>query len=85
MNYNFSIIEELEHRGIEKGDLYITIDDENLLKILKKIKKLNFILAKDIGLISYNDTILKEILEGGITTISTDFKKMGKVLAKIIY
>jgi DNA-binding transcriptional regulator YhcF (GntR family) len=85
MNYNFSIIEALEHRGIEKGDLYIVIDDENLLKILKKIKKLNFSLAKDIGLISYNDTILKEVLEGGITTISTDFKKMGKALAKIIF
>ena len=84
MGYDFSVIEALEHRGIEKGDLYITIDDENLLKILKKIKKLNFILAKDVGLISYNDTILKEVLEGGITTISTDFKKMGKVLAKII-
>ena len=84
-NYDFSIIEALEHRGIEKGDLYITIDDENLLKILKKIKKLNFVLAKDVGLISYNDTILKEILEGGITTISTDFKKMGKALAKIIF
>ena len=85
MDYDFSVIEALEHRGIEKGDLYITIDDKNLLKILKKIKKLNFILAKDIGLISYNDTILKEILEGGITTISTDFKKMGKALAKIIF
>ena len=85
MNYNFSIIESLEHRGIEKGDIYITIDDKNLLKILKKIKKLNFILARDIGIISYNDTILKEVLEGGITTISTDFKKMGKALAKIIF
>ena len=42
-------------------------------------------MAKDVGLISYNDTILKEILEGGITTISTDFKKMGKALAKIIF
>ena len=42
-------------------------------------------MAKDIGLISYNDTILKEVLEGGITTISTDFKKMGKALAKIIF
>ena len=84
-DYDFSIIEALEHRGLEKGDLYITIDDENLLKILKKIKKLNFVLAKDVGLISYNDTILKEILEGGITTISTDFKKMGKALAKIIF
>ena len=37
-DYDFSIIEALEHRGLEKGDLYITIDDENLLKILKILK-----------------------------------------------
>ena len=59
MNYNFSIIEELEHRGIEKGDLFVIIYDENILKILKKIKKLNFISAKDVGIVSHKDRILK--------------------------
>jgi len=28
--------------------------------------------------------LLKEIVEGGITTISTDFKEMGKRLAQMI-
>jgi DNA-binding LacI/PurR family transcriptional regulator len=48
------------------------------------MKNQEFILAKDIGVISYNDTLLKEIVEGGITTISTDFEMMGQRLAQMI-
>lgn len=36
-------------------------------------------------IISYNDTLLKEIIEGGITTISKDFKKTGIKLAEMIH
>jgi DNA-binding LacI/PurR family transcriptional regulator len=67
-----------------KGELYITPDDKNLLKIIKKLRSQNFTLARDIGVISYNDTLLKEIVEGGITTITTDFNEMGKNLAQMI-
>ena len=78
------IIESLENRSPKKGDVYIIPDDRNLLKIIKKIKEKQLILSKDIGIISYNDTLLKEIVEGGITTISTDFNNMGAHLAKMI-
>jgi len=55
------------------------------LESLKKYKKLILVNpGKDIGIISLNDTMLKEILLGGITTISTDFKKMGSGLAEMI-
>jgi len=39
-------------------------------------------LGEDIGIISYNDTPLKELL--GITVISTDFQKMGSAAAEMI-
>jgi DNA-binding LacI/PurR family transcriptional regulator len=55
-----------------------------LLHAVKKINESNLQLAKDVGLISYNDSLLKEIVEGGITTISTDFTYMGKRLAQMI-
>jgi len=54
------------------------------LRIIKKIKKEKLNLKSDIGIISYNDSLLKEILEGGITTISTNFNEMGKRLAQMI-
>ncbi len=82
--FPFEIVEDLKDRVLEKGDLYITPDDKSLLRIIKKMKNQEFILAKDIGVISYNDTLLKEIVEGGITTISTDFEMMGQRLAQMI-
>jgi DNA-binding LacI/PurR family transcriptional regulator len=55
-----------------------------LIRIIKKIKETDFEIAKDIGIISYNDSLLKEVVEGGITTISTDFNYMGKRLAEMV-
>lgn len=77
-------IESIENFYIEKGDIFIIPDDKNLIRVIKKIKELRFRIAIDVGIISYNDTLLKEIVEDGITTISTDFKGMGKKLADMI-
>ncbi|SEQ40856.1 transcriptional regulator, GntR family [Hyunsoonleella jejuensis] len=83
-NIPFEILNSVDDYMIKKGDLYVVPDDKSLLQIIKKMKSLNFTLAEDIGIISYNDTLLKEIVEGGITTISTDFTAMGKRLAEMI-
>ena len=83
-NFKFEVIESLIDRDLEKGEVYIIPEDRNLIRIIKNIKETSLELKKDIGIISYNDTMLKEIVEGGITTISTDFKKMGDNLAAIL-
>lgn len=80
----YSILNSLKDKIPEIGDLYIIPDDKNLLRIIKKSKQNHLELAKDFGIISYNDTLLKEIVEGGITTISTNFNSMGKRLAEMI-
>ncbi|MGH1387354.1 GntR family transcriptional regulator [Kordia sp.] len=78
------VIDSLDKRELTKGEVYIIPDDRNLIRLIKKKKERAFVLGKDIGVISYNDTLLKEIVEGGITTISTDFNLMGKRLAEMI-
>jgi DNA-binding transcriptional regulator YhcF (GntR family) len=78
------VIATLQDRTPKKGEVYLVLDDSTLIILIKKIKIENLIIGKDIGIISYNDTMLKEIVEGGITTISTDFKMMGKRLASMI-
>jgi len=80
----YEVINSLQSKDLEAGELYILPEDKSLLKLIKKMKEKTFVLAKDIGVISYNDTLLKEIVEGGITTISTDFNAMGKRLAEMI-
>ncbi len=78
------IIDSLDKRNLNKGEIYVIPEDRSLIKIIKRIKEDRLTLSEDIGIISYNDTLLKEIVEGGITTISTDFTEMGKRLAQMI-
>ncbi|MBL4604479.1 MAG: GntR family transcriptional regulator [Flavobacteriaceae bacterium] len=78
------VINSLDNITPKKGEVYLILDDRNLIILIKKIKTEALIIGEDIGIISYNDTLLKEVVEGGITTISTDFKKMGTRLAKMV-
>ena len=45
---------------------------------------MEFGIGKDVGIISYNETVLKEVLADGITVISTDFRFMGERLADML-
>ena len=83
-NFDYKIIQNPEEREIQEGDVYIIPKDIDLVNIIKKTRELNYVIGKDIGIISYNDTPLKEVVGDGITTISTDFKLMGKTLAEMV-
>ena len=82
--FTYETIETFQNRELTLGEVYIIPDDRNLIRLIKLLKEQKLVLGKDIGVISYNDTMLKEIVEGGITCISTDFKTMGKRLAEMI-
>lgn len=62
----------------------MVVNDRDLVVLLKQANKQSFVPGKDFGIISYNDTPLKEILAGGITTLSTDFKLMGQTMASLL-
>jgi len=78
------IIRSLEKRNVEKGEAYLVVSDRNLVKIAKSAAAIGLVLGKDLGLVSFNDTMLKEVVGSGITTISTDFVRMGKELAGMV-
>lgn len=82
--YDCEIIEDIEKREIEPHTAYINLKEDDLVVLIKKIKNTPLVLGKDVGIISYNDTPLKEILLNGITVISTDFEKLGAQTAHII-
>ena len=83
-NLPFELLSDLNGRNIAKGEAYITIKDRDLVWLVKESKRKNLKLGNDIGIISYNDTALKEIVANGITTISTNFILMGKSLAELV-
>ncbi|MET0244507.1 MAG: GntR family transcriptional regulator [Flavitalea sp.] len=78
------VINDLEEDKTKKGDLYITLIETDLVLLVERMVNMNFVLGKDAGIISYNETPIKKIIREGITTISTDFQKMGEEAAKLI-
>ncbi len=79
-----SVITKLNNISVEEGMAFFTIKDDDLVQIVKDCKSKGLKLGKDVGLVSYNDTPMKEIVSSGITTISADFKEMGEKAANFI-
>lgn len=82
--YDFDIVETIENEDIQKNTAYINLMEDDLILLIKKIKKSQLKLGRDVGIISYNETGIKEILLDGITVISTDFEQLGKSAAELI-
>jgi DNA-binding transcriptional regulator YhcF (GntR family) len=78
----FTIITNADKIKLVKGAVYLVIADDDLAILVKKIRKSNYQMGKEIGVISFNETELKELLD--ITVISTDFIKMGQTAANLI-
>jgi DNA-binding transcriptional regulator YhcF (GntR family) len=83
-NFKHSLISSFEKNEIKKGDLFIIPNDRHLVNVIEQSKRQSLTLGVDFGIISYNDTSLKKVVGNGITTISTDFNEMGKILAEMI-
>ena len=82
-NLDFEILDEIyEDMELQSRDVYITIQERDLVNLVRQLRKNKLILGKDIGIISYNETPLKELL--GINVISTDFKAMGECAAYMV-
>lgn len=71
-------------RPIAAGNAYIVPNDRHLVYLVKQAREQGLALGHQVGIISYNDTPLKEIAANGITTISTDFAAMGRSLADMV-
>ena len=56
----------------------MTLDDSSLISIIQQVKEKKFRIKRDIGIISFDESPLNEIIEVGITTISNNFSMMGK-------
>lgn len=81
---NHRVAEKFSEKQLKTGQVYLAIKDADLVEIIKVGFKKGFQLGKDFGVISYNDTPMKEITGGGITVISTDFGLMGEKAAAFV-
>ena len=67
--FGHEYLASIRDREIREGDLFILVSDRDLVTLLKQAERQQMTPGREFGIISYNDTPLKEILAGGITTL----------------
>jgi hypothetical protein len=80
----FSVIDRLDAARVKKRQAYVIISDDDLYRFIKICRAENWHAGKDVGIVSYNESPVKEILENGITTISTNHDEIGRIAAEMI-
>jgi DNA-binding transcriptional regulator YhcF (GntR family) len=82
--FTSKIVHDISNEPVKDGEVYINLMEDDMLTLLEKIKATKLKVGKDVGIISYNETPWKQFILDGITTISTDFEKMGTMTAEMI-
>ncbi|GAB2476990.1 GntR family transcriptional regulator [Hymenobacter qilianensis] len=84
INYNkgFSVKENAINEVLEAGTAYVVVETTDLAELMKKVRQTPYLLGREIGILSFNASTLKELL--GITVITTDFEAMGRTAAELL-
>ena len=78
------VVSEIKSFEIKRGDAFVVVGDHDLEFLVRYSIEKQLVLGADMGIISYNESPLKGIIASGITTISTDFARMGKSMAEMV-
>jgi DNA-binding transcriptional regulator YhcF (GntR family) len=79
---DFAVVENAQNEVLVAGTAYVVIRETDLVELVKKIRQTSFLLGREIGIISFNETPLKELLN--MTVITTDFVAMGRTAAQLL-
>lgn len=78
---------EITADKIRKKQVYLILNsqlDSGLIRLVMLSKEQKLKIGKDIGLISYNESPINQIILNGLTSVSTDFAQMGELVADMI-
>jgi DNA-binding transcriptional regulator YhcF (GntR family) len=78
------VVSDILLEPIHEGEVFINLREDDLVSLIERIISMRFVIGKQVGVISYNETPLKKLILNGITTISTDFSYMGTAAANLI-
>jgi DNA-binding transcriptional regulator YhcF (GntR family) len=78
------VVFDIKTFEIRPRDAFVVVDDRDLEFLVRYSIDHQLQLGTDMGIVSYNESPLKGIVASGITTISTDFARMGKSMAEMI-
>jgi DNA-binding LacI/PurR family transcriptional regulator len=74
----------VQESDMVKGEANLIVSHEDLIEAIKICKNKGWKLGEDIGIVTFNDAPMMEVIENGITSISVDFKQMGALAARFI-
>jgi DNA-binding transcriptional regulator YhcF (GntR family) len=83
----YEIFKYIDVDKIHKREFFLILNgqlDIELIELIKTAKAKGLEIGNDIGIISYNEAPINEIILNGLTVFSTDFKQMGELAAKMI-
>ncbi len=75
---------DITPEDIQKGTVYLSARHADMIQVVKICREKKLKLGSDVGLITFNDAPMLEVIENGISAISSDFKQMGKLSAEFI-
>jgi DNA-binding transcriptional regulator YhcF (GntR family) len=75
---------KMKESDVYRGAVYLLARHSDVVEFVKICRAKNLKMGEDVGLITFNDTPMLEVIENGISAISTDFKQMGKLAAEYI-
>jgi DNA-binding transcriptional regulator YhcF (GntR family) len=84
-NIESNLIERhIQESDLVKGEANLIVSHNDLIEAIKICKTKGLKLGEDIGIVTFNDAPMLEIIDNGITSISVDFKQMGVLAARFI-
>ena len=83
-NFKGKLVSNIIEEPLTSGQVFITLREEDLVSLVRNIRDSPWRVGEEIGILSYNENPLKEVLLGGISVISTNFELMGKTAAQMI-
>lgn len=84
---NFEIHKNIDPDKIQKQEVFLILNsqlDIELIELARIAKNRGCKIGEDIGIISYNESPINEIILDGLTVLSTDFEQMGEIAAKMV-
>jgi len=84
---NYKIHQVISEEKIQKQEVFLILNsqlDLELIELIRFAKRKGYKIGKDIGIISYNESPINEIISDGLTVLSTNFKQMGESVANMI-
>jgi hypothetical protein len=84
-NLGSQLIERhIRKEDIRKGEAFLLVSHTDMIEAVKICRAKKLMLGKDVGLVTFNDAPMLEVIDNGITCISVDFREMGLLAARFI-